>query len=282
MRGSTGRCVPTSLLLATMLTAACAAHHSGRGLVLKIDSAASTITISHEPIPGYMDAMVMPFTVDDRQQLGDVRPGDRIAFRVSVKSGRTVVDDMRWLSAVPSDRGLTQSPTAPTLVPIGNVVPDFTLTDQYGASVSLGSMRGTVVVVTFVYTRCPLPDYCPRMIANLDALRDRFRAELGTHLSLVAVTFDPQHDTPERMRAYAHQYQADVPGWHFLTGSVQEIGRVCAMFGVEFWPEEGMITHTLQTAVIDREGKLAASVEGKNYTRRQLGDLVAQVLGLAE
>ena len=257
----------------------CAARHHGRGLVLKVDRAASSLTVSHEEIPGYMDAMVMPFTVRDPRQIAEVRPGDRVAFRVNVRDERSWIDRLKILSAAPVDAGLTESPAVSTLVPLGGEVPDFTLTNQDGEPVSLASLRGKVVAVTFIYTRCPLPDYCPRMITNLQAIERRFPGRVGRDLALAAITFDPQYDTPKRMKEYAQFFKADRPGWQFLTGSLEDVSRVCSQLGVEFWPEEGLITHTLQTAVIDREGKLVASVEGKDYSPAQLADLVGQTLG---
>ncbi|MGH9347898.1 MAG: SCO family protein [Vicinamibacterales bacterium] len=258
--------------------AGCAARYQGRGLVLAVDPAASTITVSHDEIPGYMNAMVMPFTVRDPRRIGGVRPGDRIAFRLTVSDERSWIDRLQMLSAAPVDAGLTQTPAVPTLVPLGGAVPDFTLTNQDGEAVALSSLRGAVVAVTFIYTRCPLPDYCPRMIANLQAIERRFPERVGRDLALAAVTFDPQHDTAKRMKEYARFFKADRPGWQFLTGSLDEVSRVCALFGVEFWPEEGLITHTLQTAILDREGTLVASVEGKDYSPKQLADLVARTL----
>ena len=261
------------------LAGACAVRHSAKGLVLAVAPEQSTITISHDEIPGYMDAMVMPFTVRDPNAIGDVRPGDRIAFRLNVRRDHSWIDRLQLLSAAPADAGLAQTPAVSTAVPLGREVPDFTLTDQDGRAVSLSSLRGRVVAVTFIYTRCPLPDYCPRMITNLQAIERRFPDRVGSDLVLAAVTFDPQYDTPERMKAYAIAFQSDKPGWHFLTGSLDDVSRVCALFGVEFWPEEGLITHTLQTAVIDRAGKLVASVEGKDYSPKQLTDLVSAVVG---
>ena len=270
------------LVTAAALTISCAARHHGRGLVLEVDPAASTLTVSHDPMPGYMDAMVMPFTVRNPKQIADVRPGDRIAFRLNVRDERSWIDRLQLLSAAPSDAGLTQSPAVSILVPVGSEVPDFTLANQDGEPVSLSSLRGRVAAITFIYTRCPLPDYCPRMITNLQAIERRFPERVGKDLVLAAITFDPQHDTPQRMKAYARAFQADRPGWQFLTGSVEDVSRVCARFGVEFWPEEGLITHTLQTVVIDREGKLVASVEGKDFSAKQLTDLIALVLGPAK
>jgi protein SCO1/2 len=257
-----------------LMAAGCAERHEATGLVLKVDPAAATITVSHDAVPGFMDAMVMPFTTTEPEELTDVRPGDRIAFRITVRRQVTGIDRVRILSAAPSDSGLILSPARPVLVAVGEPLPDFTLTDQHGQAVSLHALRGKVVAVSFIYTRCPLPDYCPRVISNLSALRDRFGTRLGSELVLLTVTFDPKYDTPDILRAYAERYQANVAGWHFLTGSAGEIARVTAMFGVESWADEGLITHTLQTAVIDRDGRLAAAAEGKEFTPRQLGDLV--------
>lgn len=258
--------------------AGCASGRQAKGLVLRVDPAAATVTVSHEAIPGYMDAMVMELPVRDPRTLGDLRPGDRIGFRLRVAKGRTLLDRLRLLSAAPADAGLLASPAVPALVAVGEPLPDFTLTDQHGAPVTLSSLRGRVLAVTFVYSRCPLPDYCPRMMTNLREVRDRYRDRLGRDLGLLTISFDPRHDTPQVLRKYAAFYGADVPGWHLLTGSEEAIAKVCAAFGIEYWPDQGLITHTLQTAVIDREGRLAAAVEGKDVTGRQIADLVGSVL----
>ena len=219
----------------------------------------------------------MPFDVRG-SGLSGVRPGDRVSFRLVVRKDGSHIDRLRLLSAAPADSGTVMTPATSTLVPIGSPVPNFSLIDQRGAPLTLTSLRGQVVVVTFIYTRCPLPDYCPRMIANLSAVRERFRTQVGKDLALLTVTFDPQYDTPERLAAFAKSQKADVDGWYFLTGDNNGIKQVCDAFGVEYWPDSGLITHTLQTAVIDRDGRLAAAVEGKDFTGRQIADLVEVVL----
>ena len=256
----------------------CATTHQARGLVLRVDPASSTLTVSHEAIIGYMGAMVMPFAVRDRRALRDVRPGDVIEFRLRPGGRGTEIDRVKHLSAAGQDAGLTMTPAASALVKVGESVPDFALTDQHGAPVSLLSLRGSVVAITFIYSRCPLPDYCPRMVANLGEVRDRYRARLGRDLTLLTVTFDPKYDTPDVLNNFAERYGANVPGWHFLSGSPEAIAAVCASFGIEYWPDQGLITHTLQTAVIDREGRLRASVEGRGFSGRQIADLVGAIL----
>ena len=266
------------LLLAAFVSGGCTTSYPARGLVLRVEPQAARLTISHDAIPGLMDAMVMPFAVRDAVRLSQVRPGDRIEFRLRVRDGQSWIDRLRLLSAAPADSGALTTPVAPVLVALGAPVPDFTLVDHRGSPLSLASLRGRVVVVTFIYSRCPLPDYCPRMVQNLARVRERFRERLGRDLALLTISFDPKYDTPAVLRAYAEHYDADVPGWHFLTGTPEAVERVCAAFGIEYWPDQGLITHTLQTAVIDREGRLAAAVEGKDYTPRQLADLVGTLL----
>ena len=267
----------TTLIAVLVLAAACAERHESRGLVLRVDEQGRTVTVSHEPIAGYMDAMVMPFGVARAADLNDVRPGDRIQFRMTVRAGATSIDRVKILSAAPANADATM-PGAPPPVAIGELVPDFSLVNQNGVPVALSDFRGRVVVVSFIYTRCPLPDYCPRVMTNLGALRDRFRAQLDQDLVLLTLTFDPQHDTPAVLKDYAVRYGADVPGWHLLTGPRDQTTRAATLLGVEFYPEEGAITHTLQTAVIARDGRLAARAEGREYSTRQLRDLVQLTL----
>jgi protein SCO1 len=164
------------------------------------------------------------------------------------------------------------------LVPVGSPMPDFELTDQSNRLVALSSLKGKVVAVTFIYTRCPLPDYCPRMVNNFRLVRDRFAARMDRDLVLLTISFDPKFDSPETLATYAASERAGGPGWHFLTGDPARIEQVCNTFGIQYWAEEGLITHSLQTAVIDRDGRLAATVEGKEYSAQQLGDLVESVL----
>ena len=256
----------------------CASTHEGRGLVLHVDKGKAMVTVSHEEIPGFMDAMAMPFAVRDPKSLDGLQPGDRIRFRMGVSHGETRLDRMRLISAAPADAGLTMSPAASMLTRIGDRMPDFSLIDQDGEAVSLATLRGSVVAVTFIYSRCPLPDYCPRMVSNFRKVRDRYSDRLGHDLTLLTISFDPKYDTPEVLKKYARLLGVDLPGWRFLTGPPDAIATVCAAFGIEYWSDQGLITHTLQTAVIDRDGRLAATVEGKDYTSQQITDLVGDVL----
>jgi protein SCO1/2 len=266
------------VLVCATSAAACARHYTTTGLVLRIDRPGQAVTISHDAFPGFMDAMAMPFDLKGSARETRLTAGDRVRLRLAVKHDRSWVDRLDVISAAPVDAGLQQTPVAPVLVPVGSPIPDFELVDQNGAVVSLSALKGKVVAVTFIYTRCPLPDYCPRMVENFRAVRSRLAARMDRDLVLLTVTFDPKYDTPQTLAAYAASNRAGGAGWHFLTGDAPRIERVCNAFGIQYWAEEGLITHSLQTAVIDRDGRLAATVEGKDFTPQQLGDLIAAVL----
>jgi protein SCO1/2 len=113
---------------------------------------------------------------------------------------------------------------------------------------------------------------------NLGRLQKRFADRMGRDLVLLSVTMDPVHDTPEVLAKYGTTWKADARSWHFLTGPEPEVRKVCRRFGVNFWPDEGSLTHSLHTIVIDRQGKLAANFEGNEFTAQQLGDFVEAVL----
>jgi protein SCO1/2 len=171
-------------------------------------------------------------------------------------------------------RGLEQT----AMVPVGSVVPDFTLIDQRGTPVLLSDLKGKVVAVNFMYTRCALPNFCYRLSNNLGQLQNRFRPRLGKDLVLLTITFDPVHDRPEQLAHYAAKWKADARTWHFLTGPEKDVARVCEMFGVDAFPDEGLYAHSLHTLIIGRSGELEANLEGNKFTAAQLGDLVDAVL----
>jgi protein SCO1/2 len=268
-----------AIVAGSQILAGCAhKRYSGHGLVLEVNRPDRTVVVSHDAIRGYMEPMVMPFRVGDARLLAEVKRGDRVRFRLAVGRKGSYLDRLAVESAPPADPADWQSPVTSRILTPGEPVPDFELTDQNGRSVSIARLRGRVIAINFIYTRCPLPDYCPRMTGMFAALSTRFAARLEQDLVLLSVSFDPGFDTSEVLNRYAKSSGANRSGWHFLTGTKEEIGRVCGFFGVGYWPDEGSITHNLQTGLIDRDGRLAASVEGNAYSARQLGDLVALLL----
>jgi protein SCO1 len=161
---------------------------------------------------------------------------------------------------------------------VGDAVPDFTLVDQRRRQVSLSQLRGRVVVANFIYTTCALPNFCLRLANNFGVLQRRFAKELGRDLLLLTLTFDPAHDTPDVMAKYASQWNANADTWRFLTGPPGDVERACRQFGVRAFSNEGLYDHSLHTVIIDRQGRLAANIEGNQFTATQLGDVVAAAI----
>ncbi|MGH9721466.1 MAG: SCO family protein [Bryobacteraceae bacterium] len=271
-----GRSLTVAALCEALLVAVAvyAKTYPANGIVLRVDSAAREVVISHRPIAGYMDAMVMPFRVRDARELDGLRPGTEVGFELVVGNGKSEVRKLR-VRRVALDVPLSGQRDK---VAIGAAMPDFALTDQMGRTVRLSDFRGKVVAVNFIYTRCPLPDVCPRLSANFARVQARFAARMPRDLVLLSITLDPGYDTPTTLLEYARIWKANPDAWRLLTGSQAAIEGVAARFGMHFWPEEGLITHTSQTAIIGRDGKLAAAIEGSNYMAKQLGDLIGRVL----
>ncbi|MGI8746573.1 MAG: SCO family protein [Bryobacteraceae bacterium] len=259
---------------ALVTVSSCAKHYRAEGVVLKIDPPHQTVTISHRAIPGYMEAMAMAFAVREPRDLNGLVPGARVTFHLNVRRKRAQVSHIRREST-----GIDDVPVQAEQHKIlaGEPVPDFSLTDQRNQTVKLSDFRGRPVVLDFIYTRCPLPDVCPRLSANMARLQKRFSGRV----SLLSITIDPQFDTPEVLAEYAHRWRADPKDWLFLTGPPDRIGAVAGNFGLVYWAEEGLITHTAATAVIDAQGRLKALLEGSSFTSQQLLDLVSASAGLA-
>ena len=229
----------------------------------------------------------MPFHVRSAGALTGLRAGETVVFTLVVDKKSSWVEDLRVVAFDSAERDpmqasrlkLLESVTgegSPAALNIGDKVPGFSLIDQNGRQTALADFSGKVIAINFIYTRCPLPDYCFRLSNNFGRLQKRFAG--NRDLVLLTVTFDPVHDQPDVLARYAEIWKADPTMWHFLTGQVNEVQRVCDLFGVGHWQEEGVFTHSLHTGIIDREGRLAANIEGNRFTAQQLGDLVDSVL----
>lgn len=259
------------------------------GMVLKVDSSRKAFTASIEAIPGFMPAMTMPFQVRQTRELDGLVAGATVSFALVVTRSSSHAERIR----VVKYQSVEQDPLAATrlklltrlgggafgkVLAVGDAVPEFKLIDQQRRPVTMSSLRGKVVAINFIYTSCALPNFCLRMANHFGVLQRRFKARLGRDLILLTVTFDPLHDTPEVLAQYGKRWNADPATWRFLTGSAVDVQRVCHMFGVDFFPDEGLMNHTLHTAILDRTGRMVANIEGNQFTADQLGDLTEAVL----
>ena len=264
--------------------------HEISGLVLTVDGSHKSMTVSCKSIPGYMDAMTMPFDVRDAKLLDAIKPGANIDFTLVVNGDSSYAENIR----IHAYQNLEQEPlearrlaivsklanpaAAASVLNTQQAVPDFTLTDQSRKKLAFSQLKGKVVAVSFAYVQCPNPAYCYRLTNHLGQLQKRFAKNLGSDLVLLTIIIDPEHDQNDAINKYAGMFNANPQTWHFLTGPLPDVQRISRMFGMEFWSDEGFLTHSFHTVVIDREGKLFANLEGNQFTSEQLGDLVQTVM----
>jgi protein SCO1 len=251
------------------------------GVVRDVKPGASQVIIRHEAIPDIMEAMTMPFTIKDRTLLDDLRPGDEVEGMLRIEWEDEQIKDYELTEltvtrpALPPALSLSLSGDEsvvrpkPRILEVGEPVPDFTMTTQDGQTLSLSNLRGKVVVLTFIYTRCPLPDFCPLMDRKFAELADKLRASprRSEGVRLLSISFDPEHDTPEVLRKHAANQGVRPPLWTFAVASHAELSKVAGPLGLVYGPGRDEIIHNLSTAVIDSQGRLAR-LEAETMSRK--------------
>ena len=267
-----------------------AVEHPAHGIVVEAAAADRSLVVSCDAIPRYMDAMEMSFAVRDPKVLVLLKPGMAVKFTIVARDKTLYAENIQPATtsnfeSEPMEAGALTAlnsvlvPSAnKRLVSVGEQVPDFQLTDQAQQQIRLSQFRGKVVALTFGYSRCPNPNYCYRLSNNLARVATRLHDRAGRDLVLLTIAIDPEHDQGAALIQYANTWKANPEIWHFLTGPVAQVKQVAGMFGVNFWSSEGLLTHTLHTIIIDREGRLAVNLEGNQFTSRQLGDLVEALI----
>ena len=270
-------------LFALVALAACgqragnAQRYELKGTVISVDRRGETVTVAHQEIPGYMEAMAMPFKPKDNWVLDQAQPGNRIQATLVVDGLRSWLEDV-VITQETTDNTATGSATEPQP---GDAVPDFTLTNQDGKRIALGDYRGRALVVTFIYTRCPVPDYCPLLTNHFAAISQALKgdAALYDQTHLLSVSVDPEYDTPKVLREYGAKYMGatDFRHWEFAMGKADEVKKLATWFGLQYWPEGGQIVHSLRTAVIAPDGKLVKLYRGNDW---QPAEIVADLQGL--
>jgi protein SCO1/2 len=271
-------------LTAMAMTAACAAPphttYEVRGQVLARRLDVREVRIAHEDIPGYMPAMTMSFGVKDARLLEGLERGDL------VQATLVVTQTDAWLATVtktghapviepsePEAAALAQAPA--DLLEPGHAVPDETFVDQSGQVFPLGRTRGRAVALTFIYTRCPLPTFCPRMDRGFRAAQQAVagRPDLQGRVQFLSISFDPAFDTPDVLRQHAAAVGADLESWRFLTAEEPVIDRFATRFGVSIIrnpADPADITHNLRTAVLGPDGRLRRVLPGGDWTPEEL------------
>jgi protein SCO1/2 len=244
------------------------------GQVLAVDQARQEATIKHGDIPGFMPAMTMTYRVREAKLLEGRVPGDLVKATLVVEGAEPHLRTLVKTGYAP----VSEPPPLPAPTPLakGQPVEDAALIDETGAPWTLSNAHGSVVAVTFMYTRCPLPDFCPLMDRHFKAVQDVVRADpaLKGRVRLVSVSLDPEHDTPKVLARHAGTLKADPSLWHFVTGSTERVAKFAGQFGVSVSKEGPEIVHNLRTAVIDNQGRLATVLNGTEWSP---SDLVSEL-----
>jgi protein SCO1/2 len=247
------------------------------GVVTGHEASPARVVVAHDAVNGLMPAMTMAFEVS--ADAPSLREGDRIVSTLVVSDRRSWLEDVRITGR---EGGAPARPPAKSLAHAGATVPDFGLVDQNGDPFTMRKFEGRVVVVTFIYTRCPLPDFCPLMVKHLEVVRQRaYERGHGADLALLGVTLDPAVDTPDVLRAYgASRLKGPKPfnQWTLATGTSSQIEDVARFFGVAYRTESGLVTHTLSTSVIGRDERIIQTFASNSWRPEELFDVVQRGL----
>ena len=259
------------------------------GRVAGLKDSGQTLVVEHEEIPGYMPPMIMPLPVADSSMTAPLAQGDAIQFRLAVSDDSASIIALRELpdTAVVQHPARTTTPipsesgSGTQMLQTGDRVPaDLTLTNQAGESLRLGDYHGQALVLTFIYTRCPLPTYCPLMSKRFATLQPQLRERYGQDVQLLSISFDPAYDTPKVLREYASQYTGHLDTWTFATGDSTQTQRATELFGVFTKKEDSdEITHNLTTALIGPEGRVRRLWRGNDWTPEDVRQAVGHVAG---
>ncbi len=239
-----------------------------RGKVVSTNQETGEVTLDHEAIAGFMDAMTMPYKLKDANILSELHPGDVITADVLVSQGDDATVVLDHIVVVAQGKP-DYKPTVMYHVPApGDTVPDFALRNEDGRAIHLGQFRGKQVLVTFIYTRCPLPNFCPLVTHHFAAIEKQLAADPALYgkTHLLSVSFDPEYDTPERLRAYGEQYiggdaKKVFAHWDFAVPQKPVLIEMAKYFDVGMTAgADDTINHTLSTTLIDGDGKVVAQI----------------------
>jgi protein SCO1/2 len=260
-------------------------EYSVRGVVRRVEPERRSVVVKHEEIPGFMPAMTMPFDVQEPKELNGLKPGDQISFRMLVTTNDGWIDRIQ---VVGSDTNAVATPppvritSSVPLLEAGSLLPDYTLTNELGRVIRLSEFRGQVLAFTFIFTRCPYPDFCPRM-TDLFARAQKHLAgepDAPKNVRFLSISFDPEHDTPELLRAYAERHNYDPSRWTLATGAWDQLEPLTGHFGLIFGrdvPPEKM-EHNLRTVVVRPSGKIQAILPSNEW---QSEDLIREIQAAA-
>jgi protein SCO1/2 len=265
-----------------LLVCACSTRSDQRvytlhGQVLAVAPNHDAATIKHDEIKGLMPAMTMPYKVKEAKLLDHIVPGDLVNATLVVVSNDAYLTEVNKTGSAPLEQPPAATQAASSgfeLLKPGEVVPDASFVDQDGKKLGFRAFKGSTLVVTFIYTRCPMPTFCPLMDRHFATIQTRLKDDpTFKNVHLVSISFDPSTDTPPVLKKHARTLEADPRRWTFLTGTRDDIDRFAARLGVSIsraLDDPLNITHTLRTAIVDADGRLVKVYTGNEWTPEQI------------
>lgn len=267
-------------LLAGACSSQSARHeYNLQGQIISIAPDHKDATIKHEDIKGFMPAMTMPYKARDAKEYENLAPGDLISATLVIVSNDAYLKDVKKVGSAPLEKAPAEAAMPPAssgfeLLKVGQPVPDGQFINQDGKPISLETFRGSAVVVTFIYTNCPMPTFCPLMDRHFVTMQEKLKAERNElKVHLLSVSFDPVVDTPPVLKKHAEKLGADPRLWTFVTGDRDDLDQWASRFGVAVsraMNDPRDITHNLRTAIIDRQGNLVQTYTGNEWTPEQV------------
>jgi len=243
-----------------------------KGKVVSVDKRGKTVTIAHEAIPGYMEGMTMAFRLKDERGLDTLQAGDSVQATLVIEGYRSWLEELVVVRETVDPAGPVNAGAWVEPKP-GDEVPDFQLLNQDAKRIRIHQYRGRALLVTFIYTRCPLPDYCPLMTSYFQRIDDAIAKDPEgyprTHL--LSISVDPAFDTPRVLKAYGAAHagengEANFDRWEFASGTADDVKRIAGYFGLQYFPDKDQIVHSLRTALIAPDGKLVKIYRGNEWT----------------
>lgn len=253
-----------------------------KGIVVEVTAAEKSVRIRHEEIPGYMERMTMVFEVHDTNELAGLEAGNTVAFRMLVTEKDGWIDQIKKLPAplttLPANAPIRLVRDVEPLNP-GDALPEYHFTNHLGQPVCLSQFRGQALAVTFIFTRCPFPKFCPLVTSNFEEVQQLLarNSAAPTNWHLLTISFDPDYDTPERLAAYAAKHHANPARWEFLTGDLMDVTALAEQVGLQFWRDEGGgINHNLRTFVVDPQGRMQSILRENKWTPEELAGEISK------
>ena len=241
-----------------------------KGKVISVEKNKHIVTVAHETIEGFMESMTMPFTVREDWPFEVLAPGDQITATLVVDGPESWLENL--IISKSNSEAVPLSSAGATEAQPGDTVPDFTLVNQNNKTIRTSQYRGKALLLTFIYTRCPIPEYCTLMSNNFAEIERELQKtpELYEKTRLLSISIEPEYDTPAVLRSYGASHTGRYEDekfthWEFATGTKEQVKEAAKFFGLQYYPEKDQIVHGLRTVIIGPDGKVAKVYRGNEW-----------------